>query len=491
MNQEEARILLEQKLKECRTDLLLYFKGHLSGNDWKKPAAFHKTITDVLMGEGNFAIEAFRQSGKSSYVLRAFPCHCLSYPSTKNQYIVLVRQNQNLAEEALRNIVKEWTTNPIMSIPLIKVNRQAAQSFDVTVRGPNGPLDIVIEAYGKGSALRGLLHGSLRPSIVILDDIQSYEDSLSDTTLEKDWEWFLADVKPLGKNTRLFLIGNNLGQKCVIERVFRFQKELNFKTLKIPIMDPEGNPAWANVFPKEWIDEERNSARIIGKLDIWHRERMCEAMDEESKCFKQSQFKYWEKIPLLKRVVMAVDPAISKRARADYTGICVAGISEKNDIYILETVRKKMLPDEIIDEVFRLHRKWGGTVGMEDVQYQKMLILETRKQMSLRNQFFTLIEIKARGEKESRIRAVLQPRYESMTVYHHKSMADLEYELVSFPNGMNDDLIDSESMSVSLLSPHSKGDGQSYAYQHQTSKSDLDELFNPAQNSSPLSPKYH
>lgn len=156
----------------------------------------------------------------------------------------------------------------------------------------------------------------------------------------------------------------------------------------------------------------------------------------------------------------------------------------------METVRKKMLPDEIIEEVFRLHKKWGGTVGMEDVQYQKMLILETRKQMSLRNHFFTLIEIKARGEKESRIRATLQPRYESQTVYHHKSMADLEYELISFPNGMNDDVIDSESMAVSLLSPHTKGEGQSYAFPKQENKSDLDELFNPVSTSNPLRPHY-
>jgi phage terminase large subunit-like protein len=78
-----------------------------------------------------------------------------------------------------------------------------------------------------------------------------------------------------------------------------------------------------------------------------------------------------------------------------------------------------------------------------------------------------------------------------MTVYHHKNMADLEYQLIAFPNALNDDILDSLSNCFKMLSPHTKGEGQSYAYQHQTNKSDLDELFNPAQNSSPLSPKYH
>ena len=491
MNQQEAQAQLTDALKRMKQDLGLYFKGHLAGNEWKHPALFHQRICDILTKEsGNFAIEAFRSSGKSSYVLRAFPCWCLSYPSPRHDYIVLVRQNQGLAEEALRNIVREWTSNPIMSLPLVKVNRSAAGTFDVTVKGPQGDMDIVVEAYGKGSALRGLLHGSKRPSDVILDDIQSYEDSLSDTTQEKDWEWFLADVRPLGRDTRIMIIGNNLGQKCVIERLFRYQKELNFTTLKIPIMDSDGTPAWPELFPRKWIDEDREGHRLIGKLDIWHRERMCESMDEEARCFRQSQFRYWETLPKLRRVAIAVDPAISKAKRSDYTGICVAGISEKNHIYVLETVRKKMLPDEIIDELFRLQRKWGGAVGIEDVQYQRMLILEVRKQMAIRNRFFNLIDIKSRGEKEQRIRSALQPRFASQTVWHRKEMADLEYELLSFPNGMNDDMIDSLSMAVSLLSPQGKETGLlSYQFP-QAESSELDELFS-SNTTDPTKPVYH
>jgi predicted phage terminase large subunit-like protein len=470
----------------------MYFKGHLAGKDWKNPAWFHKRIAEILTKEkGNFAVEAFRGCGKSSIVLRAYPCWCLSYPDPLNRYIVIVKQNQGLAEEALRGIVRDWTTNPIMSLPLIKVNRQAAGNFDVTLRGPDGPMDMVIEAYGKGSAMRGLLHGEIRPTTVIMDDLQSYEDSLSDTTQEKDWEWFLSDVRPLGKDTRLFMIGNNLGEKCIIERISRFHKELGFSFMRIPIMDSEGTAAWPEVFPKKWIEEERESNRLIGKLDIWHRERMCVSMDAETRCFKTEQFRYWETLPPLKRVTIAVDPAISKLKRSDFTGITVAGIDAKNHIYIMETVRKKMLPDEIIDELFRLQKKWGGTVGIEDVQYQRMLILETRKQMALRNRFFNLIEIKALGEKEARIKAVLQPRFSSNTVWHRKEMADLEYELLSFPNGMNDDVIDSLSMAVRMLSPQGKGEAHSYAYPSGSTKSDLDELFNPESLANPIRPKYH
>lgn len=41
----------------------------------------------------------------------------------------------------------------------------------------------------------------------------------SDSVLEKDYNWFLSDIVFLGKKSRIFMIGNNLGESCLIERV--------------------------------------------------------------------------------------------------------------------------------------------------------------------------------------------------------------------------------------------------------------------------------
>jgi hypothetical protein len=47
-----------------------------------------------------------------------------------------------------------------------------------------------------------------------------------------------------------------------------------------------------------------------------------------------------------------------------------------------------------------------------------MLALEIKKQMNIRNIFFVLDEISPRGEKEARIRSILQPRYSNRSIYH-------------------------------------------------------------------------
>jgi predicted phage terminase large subunit-like protein len=373
----------------------------------------------------------------------------------------------------------------MMKLPLKKILRDTAGTFDVeTVNGR-----VIIEAYGKGAALRGLLHGTMRPTTVIIDDLQSYEDSLSETTQEKDWEWFLSDVKPLGKDVRIFMIGNNLGRRCVMERVMDLAGDLNFETMRIPIIENELS-SWPERFPMDWIEKDKDGYRKAGKLGLWYRERMCQSYDDESRDFTQKMFRYYEALSPYKRICTGVDPAISKAERADFTAIVTAGIRQNNHIDVLDIVRRKMLPDETIDEIFRVQKKWGSTVGIEDVQFQRMLILEVQKQMAIRNSFFPLSSIKAMGQKEARIREILQPRYAAGTVWHSNSMGILESELIEFPTGLHDDVADALGIAVRMLAPMGKETGKlSYLYQSSQEKSDLDELF-MATPRNPLRPIY-
>lgn len=53
-----------------------------------------------------------------------------------------------------------------------------------------------------------------------------------------------------------------------------------------------------------------------------------------------------------------------------------------------------MSPTDIINAVFEANMRWNPhSIGIEVVAYQKMLALEIRKQMNLRNMFFNLIEV--------------------------------------------------------------------------------------------------
>jgi hypothetical protein len=54
-----------------------------------------------------------------------------------------------------------------------------------------------------------------------------------------------------------------------------------------------------------------------------------------------------------------IDPAISEKQEADNTAIVTIGFDPRSNlIYHLDTIAKRMLPDEIIDLGFSQQKKW-------------------------------------------------------------------------------------------------------------------------------------
>ena len=415
------------------------------------PPEFHYTWSDaILNGRQNTAIEAFRESGKTQIVLRAFPLYCLVFPSRDRDYIVLIKNNATLATAKLREIEQEYKSNPILSANLVKIHEESSSVFSVDVRDIYGEIiNVRIEAYGKGASIRGLANQDRRPKIAIIDDPQDTEDAQSEAVLEKDWEWFLSDVMFLGQNTRIFLIGNNLGERCIIERVFRNAGDLRFETHKIPTLLGTDS-AWPQKYSTASIEEDKESYRRLGKLDIWFREKMCEAISDETRTFRREDFRYYSASTILDivnrcNVFIPVDLAISEKKAADFTALPIVGIDFLNNWFILDIIYGHLDPTQTIDAIFASVLRWKALgVGIERVAYQRALIHFVSREMANRGVFFPIHELAAEKQKEIRIMA-LQPRFKAHTIWfpdHAPWLAELESELLMFPKGANDDLID-------------------------------------------------
>ena len=102
--------LTSEVKKRLKNDLVC-FRDVVLVNDPKfecEPGDFHFQLSDLLLHEtSHVAIEMFRESGKSSYALRAYPLHCLAYPSKDRDFIVIIKQNQTTASAKLKDIITE------------------------------------------------------------------------------------------------------------------------------------------------------------------------------------------------------------------------------------------------------------------------------------------------------------------------------------------------------------------------------------------------
>lgn len=470
--EQEAELI---KRIQISRETLVGFRYFLliNSKDEVESPEFHYDWSDILLKETkNFAIEGFRESAKGQLVLRAFPLYCLRFPSEERDYIVLIKQNQDLASQKLLEIENEALSNPALKSNIVEVKQKSAKIFSVDVRDAEGKIyNIRIEAYGKGSSIRGLANIDRRPRIVVLDDPQDTEDAKSETVLTNDWNWFLSDVMFLGQHTRIFLIGNNLGEKCIIERVFASANELGFQTRKTAILDNSGNPSWAQKFPLEAIEKERESYRRLGQIDVWMRERMCEATSAETRVFDKDDFirysyLYLDKIVKDCNFFITIDPASSKNPSSCYRAMVVNAVTEDNRWIITDVPFGRWQSDVFIDKLFETVIKWtpylGGTrripVGIEKGHFKQILEPFIYKEMQRRNVFFDIVPIEhaSVGSKLDRVK-MLAPRFKAKTIWLPESspwLAELETELLGVTidgfKSLYVDLIDALAMQFQI-----------------------------------------
>jgi hypothetical protein len=408
------------------------------------PAPFHQRWSDILLnGVGHTAIQGFRESAKTNYTLRAYLLYAIQFPDTARDYIVLIKNNDTLAAAGLREIAREANSNPVISANTVRIVEQSGNVYSVDrVSADTGEtINVRIEAYGKGASIRGLANRDRRPKICIIDDPQDNEDSKSETIQASDWDWFLSDVMFLGQSTRIFLIGNNLGDRSIIERVFNNAGSLGFRVERIPILTPTGESAWPEKFTVARIEQEKKSYMELGKLDIWLRERMCQSVSEETRIFNRTDYRYFT-AALARKISFSgcnrfatLDPASSTDITSCYRAIVVNAVNEDNYWYIPVIEYGRWDSAELINQIFSVVSDWQiKDFGIEIGMFKQVIEPFIYKEMSKRNIYFNILPIEhaKKGSKLERIK-MLQPRFKAHTIWFPDNsptwLVELETEL--------------------------------------------------------------
>jgi len=168
-------------------------------------------------------------------------------------------------------------------------------------------------------------------------------------------------------------------------------------------------------------------------------------VDEESIEFKRSWVRNYEICPEEGEDLLFIDPAFGLKPENDFTGMVLTRTSVENVVYVMEALRVKGDPGRLVKEIFRLHKLYPKIkkTFVETTVAQVMLAHLIRVEMLARNDFFLLEEYKpsTREKKATRIRGLI-PRFEAGGIQLRQGLSDLYNELIEFPRGTHDDLID-------------------------------------------------
>ena len=140
-------------------------------------------------------------------------------------------------------------------------------------------------------------------------------------------------------------------------------------------------------------------------------------------------------------VVMGVDLAISTKAEADYSSCVVVGEERMGDTrryWVLDAQRIRAPFDQVLRFIQNMAARWHpAKISIEQVQYQAAVVQELLRTTSL-----PVHGVKPDKDKLTRFQP-LEARYEQGLVWHSTNLPrEFEDELLSFPVGEHDDMVD-------------------------------------------------
>jgi predicted phage terminase large subunit-like protein len=161
-------------------------------------------------------------------------------------------------------------------------------------------------------------------------------------------------------------------------------------------------------------------------------------VDGTSGLLKRAEVRYGE-LPAredLVSVVFGLDPAISEKSTADYTGICVAAVDRQGRRWVAALYMYRLDWPRSLERILQLYEAWKpNLVIVEEVSFQKLAVQQLAD-------FMPVKPIRPEADKLTRFSAV-HTYYHTGQVYHsHNLDLEAEQQLFSFPEHEHDDIPD-------------------------------------------------
>lgn len=200
------------------------------------------------------------------------------------------------------------------------------------------------------------------------------------------------------------------------------------------------------LFPERLSHEVLENLRKVQGSYIFANQYLNEIIPEDTAVFKLPWIKYYETLPSVRLNTFAFfDPAISQEKHADYTGVSVVHVDSDANRYLAFAGRFKLTPTELINMMFKIHSQFRPmAIGLETIAFQEALLYMLDIEMRKRG---VILPVKGIGSgsterKEMRISSLV-PYFEWGRYFIKKGLTDFEDELLTFPRGAHDDIIDS------------------------------------------------
>lgn len=504
MNNESLnRKARELRRVEGQASLAAFAKFYFPHYVRLSPSVAHKELYDLLEEASRkrgqkIAFAAPRGFGKTTMITTIYVLHGICY--REEQFIVILSAAMPQAALILEAVKRELRENQKLlgDFPTVAWPRSRPwKEKDITT--PNG---IRVIARGSGQQVRGQKHGAVRPTLVIMDDLETVKTRFSPERRDELKDWFNQTVMKLGdQQTNYLLLGtlyhpqsllaeytepnaHPLWQSRVLKAIITWSShpELWAQWRRIfhgkeLYQDIRGHKASTRFYEdnKTLMDEgvnllwpERYS--YLELMELYEDDPVsfnCEYQNEPINprdcLLNVLEFVYWDdQYSSLDELIRALgprnvefygacDPSMAKKSTSDYTAIVIIIKDTRDDTYYVVTAdiaRRK--PDAVIEAILSYQEQFRFVrFGIEANGFQELFVKQIEDRAAEKGIRLTLEPVQNTQEKHGRI-LTLQPLLKSGKLKPRRLDTQLLNECRSFPGGRYDDGLDALAMAVQL-----------------------------------------
>ena len=457
MTLAEQQALLEQlenaekalALSEARGDLLKFTERvypHYSVGAHHRVMA--RLFRDVVEGRKNrIIINIAPRFGKSELTSYLLPGWFLGHkPDAK---VIMATHTQSLSEDfgrRVRNLIADPEYQEIFPETSLQTDSKSAGVWGTKQGGR-------YYAVGVGGALAG--RGA---DLLIIDDPHSEQDIKTGTrnAFDMAFNWYQTGPRQrLQWGGAIILVMTRWATYDLTARLLDYAAKNpdadQWEVVEFPAILPSGKSLW----PDKWSTEALLKTKASLDAKYWTAQYMQNPSADEAAIIARSEWRVWERSepPKCTYIIQCLDSAAETNNRADFTSITTWGVfvneqeREENQIILLDRINKRMQFPELKAKAVEQYERWSPDAFVVEKKGSGTPLYQELRLMGLPVQEYT--PHRGSGDKVARLNAVADiVRSGKVWIPDTWWARELIEQVAQFPNGQNDDDVDTTSMAL-------------------------------------------
>jgi predicted phage terminase large subunit-like protein len=322
---------------------------------------------------------------------------------------------------------------------LLKQDSKAAGRWDTNKGGE-------YFAVGVGGAMTG--RGA---DVLVIDDPHSEQDAMSDLALDNAWEWYSSGPRTrLQPGGAIVVVMTRWGTKDLTARLLKSQQGKNadqWEVIEFPAILPSGRALW----PEFWKLEELEGVRASLSVQKWNAMYQQRPTADEGAILKREWWRVWQQSepPPVEYIIQSYDTAYSKKETADFSVITTWGVfyptmDDGPNIILLAVKRGRWDFPELKRVAIAEYKYWNPDNVLIEAKATGTTLQQELRRVGIPVTMYAPGGRRAGQDKVSRANAVAPILEAGMVWAPDEHWAEeLVEECAAFPNGDNDDQVDS------------------------------------------------